>query len=64
MCRVENDKYYDDNNNEITAEQYQNMCQPNVKTGSGNPYYFIALGGIAAIGIFFLVKNKNKFKKI
>jgi len=69
MCRIEETKdgkiYYNDNNEEITAEQYANVCQPNVNTGSGsNPYIFIALGGIAAVGIFFLVKNKNKFKKI
>ena len=68
MCRIETTKegkiYYNDKNEEITAEQYKNQCEPPVPTGASIPSVMILGGLLAATSMFFIIRNKTKFRKI
>ena len=69
MCRIEEGKdgqkvYYNDKNEEITADQYKEQCEKPVPTGDSVPYVMILGGLLSAASIFFIIKSKNKLRKI
>lgn len=73
-CVVIDNKYYDSNGNEITEEQYAEICE-GVKTeekneveapATGSYVPFIAVGGglIAIVGVYIYSKKSNKMYKL
>ena len=61
-CKVENNKYYDNNGNEVTKTEYDKLCG-NPKTGNQTFYMY----GIATVGIAFVLymftRKIRKFSK-
>ena len=64
-CTIENGKYYDDNGNEVTKEEYERIClnPENPQTGSFLPYAVIIGGIVVAVGLYMFTK-KNKIYHI
>ena len=67
--------YFDDNGNEITAEEYQEVCGnattpddpndiPNSETGSVVPYVAIGGGLLAIVALYLFSRKSNKVYKI
>lgn len=66
--------YFDDNGNEITAEEYQQVCGnttpsdpndvPNSQTGSVVPYVAIGGGLLAVAAVYLFSRKSNKVYKI
>lgn len=56
--------YYDYENNEITADEFRNICQENPKSGSFIPYVGI-IAGVALISVAtVMVRKQTKIRKI
>ena len=67
--------YFDDNGNEISAEEYQEVCGntttpddpndvPNSQTGSVVPYVAIGGGLLAIVAVYLFSRKANKVSKI
>ena len=64
-CKIVDGKYYDDNGNEVTKEEYERIClnPENPQTGSFVPYAVIIGGIVVAVGLYLFTK-KNKIYHI
>lgn len=64
-CKVENDKYYDANGNEVTKAEYEAACTnpENPQTGAELPILVLVGGALLAGGIYLMTK-KNKMYNI
>lgn len=64
-CEIVDGKYYDDNGNEVTKEEYEAIClnPENPQTGSFLPYAVIIGGVVVAAGLYMFTK-KNKIYHI
>lgn len=56
--------YYDYENNEITAEEFKNICQENPKSGSFIPYVGIIAGVALIATATIMVRKQTKIRKI
>lgn len=65
-CKIENDKYYCQNGQECTEEEYEEQCPTtteNPQTGSFLPYAVI-IGGVAVAAGLYMLTKKNKIYHI
>ena len=76
-CTVVNGLYFDDDGNNVTEEQYNEICGgvvptpdddpndiPNSETGSVVPYIAIGGGLLAIVGVYLISRKSNKVYKI
>ena len=75
-CTVVNGLYFDDDGNNVTAEQYNEICGgattpndgpndiPNSETGSVVPYIAIGGGLVAIVAVYLISRKSNKVYKI
>lgn len=56
--------YYDYENNEITADEFKNICQENPKSGSFIPYAGIIAGVALILTATIMVRKQTKIRKI
>lgn len=64
-CKVENNKYYDANGNEVTKAEYEAACTnpENPQTGAELPILVLVGGALLTAGIYLMTK-KNKMYNI